>query len=269
MILAIDVGGTKTLLAVFDKEGNKTEDLKFPTPKDYPDFVSELEKSVASLKTHNFDKCVMALPGRINREDGIGISFGNLPWKDVEVRSELAKFLDCPIFIENDANLAGLSEANAVLDKYRRTIYITVSTGIGCGVIIEGRIDQELKDAEVGHMLLEHQDKLQRWEEFASGKAIVARTGKRAADIPEGDPEWYTVSRNIAIGLINVIANLTPECIIIGGGVGTHLDKFKDRLVEELEIYEDQLLTVPPILKAQNPEEAVVYGCFLYANQQA
>ncbi|MDQ3094037.1 MAG: ROK family protein [bacterium] len=269
MVLAIDVGGTKTLLAVFNRDCEKQESVKFETPKDYPTFIRELASNVASLTTKRFRVCAIAIPGKIDRDNGVGLAFGNLPWENVPILADVSGFLKCPAYLENDANLAGLAEANYVKDKYKRVLYITVSTGIGGVIITNGDIDQSLRDAEVGHMLLEHEDKLQRWEEFASGKALVARTGKRASEIPEGDPEWYTVARNIAIGLINVIANVTPDCIIIGGGVGTHLEKFSGRLVEELEIYEDKLLNVPPILKAQNPEEAVVNGCCIYANQLA
>ncbi|MDZ7785804.1 MAG: ROK family protein [Candidatus Saccharibacteria bacterium] len=72
----------------------------------------------------------------------------------------------------------------------------------------------------------------------------------------------------IAIGLIDVIATLTPEVIIFGGGVGAHFDKYQDRLMEELKIYENPLLTLPKIIQATRPEEAVVYGCYELAKDQ-
>jgi predicted NBD/HSP70 family sugar kinase len=115
-------------------------------------------------------------------------------------------------------------------------------------------------------MLLEHDGKLMRWEEFASGKAIVAKFGKRASDITEPD-DWYVIARNIALGLIDVIAATTPDAIVIGGGVGSHFAKFGDRLTEQLKIYEDSLLHVPPVFGAQRAEEAVIYGCYILANQ--
>ncbi len=267
MILAIDVGGTKTLLTVFDENRAIIETTKFPTPQEYDKFIRELAKTVDGLTTKDFTACVIAIPGLLDRAAGILLSLGNLPWENKQVVADLSNFIKCPIYMENDANLAGLSEANEVLGEYKRTLYITVSTGIGGVIIQDGRIDEPTRDMEPGHMLLEYGDKLVRWEDFGSGRALVARTGKRASDIPEGDPEWYRVARNVAIGLINVIANTTPECIIIGGGVGTHLDKFKEQLTSELELYKNEMLRVPPILKAQHPEEAVVYGCFIYAKQ--
>ena len=91
----------------------------------------------------------------------------------------------------------------------------------------------------------------------------MKKHGKLASEIDESDTAaWYTISRNIAIGLIDVVATLTPDVIIFGGGVGAHFDKFKDRLLEELKIYENPLLTLPDLVKATHPEEAVVYGCY-------
>lgn len=268
MVLAIDVGGTKTLLAVFTQDGDLKQSVKFPTPPDYNDFLLELAKNVDSLTTNKFMICVTALPGRINRSRGIAISFGNLTWSNLPIVDNLEKIIGCKVLIENDANLAGLSEANEVqAKKYNKVIYITVSTGIGCGIVVGGKLDPEELDAEVGHMLLEYGDKLQRWEEFASGKAIVARTGKRAAEIPAGDPLWYSIARNIAIGLINVVATQTPDCIVIGGGVGSHFAKFEEHLKEEMRLYEDKMLRVPPILPAVRAEEAVIYGAYLMAKQ--
>ena len=206
------------------------------------------------------------MPGRIDRENNVVIAFGNLPWENIRVGDDLSDTLPCPIYIENDANLAGLAEATSLLDVYRKTVYITVSTGIGGVLVVDGKMDPDTLDMEVGHTMHEHNGKLQRWEEFASGKAIVAHTGKMASEITD-ESDWYLVARNIAIGLINVIATLTPECIVIGGGVGSHLEKFHEKLHEELELYKDDMIVLPQIVKAQHPEEAVIYGGYLLARQ--
>lgn len=263
--LAIDVGGTKTLLASFSADGKVTEQIKFPTPPVYQDFINELLKTVASMTTTEFEKCVIAMPGKMDRKSGVVHAFGNLQWHDVPIVDDLKLKLNVSVRIENDSKLAALSEAN-LLPQYRKVLYLTVSTGIGGGMIINGKIDPNNKDAEYGHMLLEHDGKLQRWEDFASGKAIVTKFGKRASEID--DPgTWYVIARNIAIGLIDVIAATTPDAIVIGGGVGSHFAKFSEKLINELLIYEDDLLHVPPVFGAQRAEEAVIYGCFILANQ--
>ncbi len=263
---AIDIGGTKTLVAIFDNKGKITEQTKFPTPKQYPEFSKVLSETVAKLSTKDVQAFCVAAPGRIDRKNGVGVTFGNLTWENVPLLSDLETVFNAPGLIENDAKTAGYYEANLLIKKYTKSLYITVSTGIGCGYIIDGIIDPKFEDMEVGHMLLEHNGNLERWEDFASGRAIVAKFGKKASEITDKQ-DWYVISRNIAIGLIDVIATLTPEVIIIGGGVGTHLDKFKDQLDERLKIYENPMVIIPPIVQAKRPEEAVVYGCYELAKK--
>lgn len=264
-ILAIDVGGTKTLVAVFNSGGEVLHTVKFPTPASYADFLQELTSTIQALPTNKFFSCVIAMPGSIDRKHGIAQEFGNLAWHDIPIKTDLEQALGVPVAVENDAKLAGLSEAH-LLPRYRKVLYLTVSTGIGGAVVINGKLDKNSLQAEYGHMLLEHEGKLMRWEEFASGKAITAKYGMRASDIT--DPAaWYGIARNIAIGLIDVIAATTPDIIVIGGGVGTNFEKFGEHLIEQLKLYEDHLLHVPPVVGAQRAEEAVIYGCYILANQ--
>lgn len=266
MILAIDVGGTKTLVASFTDDGAVTEQIKFPTPTDYLAFVDELVKTVQSLQAKDLSSCVIAMPGKIDREHGIVLYFGNLPWSNIPIKADLESRLQIPVTLENDSKLAGLSEAQ-LLPDYRKVLYLTVSTGIGGVVVVDRKMDPSSLDAEYGHMLLEYQGRLERWEHFASGKAIYTKYNMRAADIT--DPSaWYEIARNIAIGLIDVIAATTPDIIVIGGGVGTHFAKFGDRLKGQLDLYADNLLTIPPVVGAQRAEEAVIYGCYTLAQQQ-
>jgi predicted NBD/HSP70 family sugar kinase len=229
-------------------------------------FLKELQETARSLSHTDFQAGTVAIPGQVDRKRGRGIVFGNLPWKNVSIQADCEQLFNCPILVENDANLAGLSEALALDADYHKVLYVTISTGIGGGLITDNAIDPDFADAEIGHMLMEHGDRLMRWEEFASGKAIVSQFGKRASEITDPQ-EWYIVARNIAIGLIAAIASLTPDIVIIGGGVGSHFDKFKDRLFEELKIYENPLLKMPPVVKAQRAEEAVIYGCYELARK--
>jgi glucokinase len=266
MYVAVDIGGTKTLVALFDAHGKQLRQLKFPTPKDYAEFLKDLGSTFKELKVEKPLRAVVAVPGKVDRTKGIAIAFGNLEWENLHIQKDIKKLLHCPVRIENDANLAGLSEALLLKGKYKKVLYITVSTGIGGVLVVNGTMDPDTLDAEPGQMLLEHDGKLQRWEEFASGKAIVARFGRRASDIDVSEQAiWYAVSRNIAIGLIDLIAVYTPDAVVIGGGAGSNLHKFLDRLLEQLEIYENPLLSIPVIRQAANAEEAVIYGCYALA----
>ena len=268
MFAAVDIGGTKTLVAIFNATGKIIEQQKFPTPIVYENFKIELAKVVAELTTEDFKCAVVAAPGLIDRKHGIATAFGNLTWEPAPIQADVEAVFKCPALVENDARLAALSEAILIRKKFRKVLYVTVSTGIGGGLIIDGKIDKDFEDIEIGQLLLEHDGRLKDWEDFGSGRAFQAKFGKRVSDVVATDKAaWYWLARNIAIGLIDLIATLTPEVIVMGGGVGAHLEKFKDRLDEQLRIYENPLLSKPPIVKAQRAEEAVIYGCYEYAKQ--
>lgn len=268
MFGAVDIGGTKTLVAVFDDKRQIIEQVKFPTPQDYEEFVAELTKTVASLTTKDFQRIVTAIPGRIDRKHGVALAFGNLPWTNLPIQADLEKICKAPVLLENDAKLAALAEAIALQPPVHKTLYLTISTGIGAGLIIDGKIPPEFEDMEAGQMLLEYQGQLRDWEDFASGRAFQAKFGTRVSDTPDEKTEaWYWLARNIAVGLVTLIATLTPDVIIIGGGAGAHLEKYQARLEEELHIYENPMFSIPPIVRAQHPEEAVLYGCYELAKQ--
>ena len=155
MYLGIDIGGTKTLVAALDDNGVITEKLRFPTPKDYTNFLKEVEKTVANLSTKEFIACCVGVPGRLDRTQGIGIAMGNLPWVNVPIGTDIQRLIKCPVSIENDAKLAGLSES-MLLKEYRRVLFITISTGIGVGFIVDQTIDAAMADSEGGQLSLIH-----------------------------------------------------------------------------------------------------------------
>lgn len=266
MYLGIDVGGTKTLVAVFTNSGKLVESSKFATPKDYPLFVGALHNTITSLSHASFVACGLALPGRVDRSRGIGEVFGNLPWKNVPVAHDVQGIVSAPVYIENDTKLGGLSEASYIKGEFKKVLYITISTGISAGLIIDGSIDPDFADSESGHMVLEYKGKPQTWESFASGKAIVQKYGKRASDIHNKN-DWKDIAHGIAIGTIDLIAIIQPDVIVFGGGVGAHFSKFKEPLLNELKKYEMPLVPIPPIRGAKRAEEAVIYGCYLLAKQ--
>jgi len=260
MWLAIDIGGTKTLLAVFNKDGEVREHVKFPTNHEYSLFLSELKTTLANLQHKDFDLAAVASPGRIDYDKGVGLAYGNLPWKNVPLRETLHDLLGCPVLIENDAKLAALSEARHLgRGKYPKTLYITISTGIGGGLITNGIIDPFLADAEIGKMVLEHDGEMQEWEHFASGSAVVRRFGKMASEI-EDPAIWKLIARDISVGLIDVLAAYQPDIVILGGPVGGHLARYHPYLVHFLKEYASPLVSIPPIVQAHNPEQAVIYG---------
>jgi predicted NBD/HSP70 family sugar kinase len=263
MYLAVDIGGTKTIVAAFSKSGHIQASRKFDTPKIYVQFLKLLKENIETLDCE-YDYGVVAAPGKVNREKGLVIAFGNLDWKNIPLLDDIEHIVHCPIYIENDTKLAGLSEAIYIKDEFKKVLYITISTGINSALIVDGVIDKELIDSESGDMLLEHDGKLQKWESFASGRAIVKKYGKRASEI-DNHKDWNAISRNFALGIINLIAVIQPEVIVVGGGVGSHFKKFQGPLHDHLKNFEMPLVPIPPIRGAQKPEEAVIYGCYYLA----
>ncbi|MBX6334094.1 ROK family protein [Candidatus Saccharibacteria bacterium] len=261
MYLAIDIGGTKTLVASLTDEGVIIERLRFETPKDYSEFIANLTRVVDQLTTKEFVACGVGVPGRLDREKGIGIAMGNLPWHNVPIMQDVQNIAHCPVVIHNDAKLAGLSEAMLLKNEYSRVLFATISTGIGVSLITNQTIDPALADAEAGKAPILRGDKMVPWEDFASGRAIVNRFGKRAADIHD-EATWKIIAHDIAIGLIDLIATVQPEVVVLGGSVGSHLDRFKSFLEEELKKFETPLIPIPPIRPAQRPDDAVLYGCY-------
>lgn len=264
MYLAVDVGGTKTFVASITDEGVIDDCFRFLTPKDYTFFTEELAKNVAKLSTKKFIAAGISAPGKIDHKNGLGVVMGNLPWKNVPIKNDLKELVDCPVVLENDAKLAALSEAILLKNTYNEVLYITIGTGIGVGVVINQEL--VLPDSEGGHMVLEYDGRMQKWESFASGRAIVERYGKPASEITDF-ATWNSISHALAVGIIDLIAFAQPEVIILGGGVSRHFSKFQKPLLAELKKYETPMVPIPDIRIAQRPEEAVLFGCFEMARR--
>ena len=166
MYLGIDIGGSKTLLAGFSEQGQITAEAKFATPADYNDFLALLESNLQQqpFKDVAISHCCCAVPGEIDRSRGVGLTLGNLPWENKPVKDDLSKILPgATVLVENDSNLAGLSEALLVHDKYKKVLYLTISTGIGDGIIINGIIDPSFADSESGQAVLNYGGELHKW----------------------------------------------------------------------------------------------------------
>src|SRR5450759_1920578 len=144
MLVAVDTGGTKTLVASFGNDGILGSQIKFPTPQNQDEYIKDLK---ATIKDQYGDKTVeaivVAIPGVI--KNGVVIECGNLPWKKFDVESALAGVLGkVPVYIENDAKLAGLAETRFLKEIPAQSLYVTISTGIGTGIITDGHINQAL-----------------------------------------------------------------------------------------------------------------------------
>jgi glucokinase len=266
MYLGVDVGGSKTLVGVLNDEGVIIESKRFPTPENYEDFLAQLSETVEGFATQDFIATGVGIPVTLlDREHGIGRKFGNLPWRDVEIREDLVEILECPVAIENDAKLACLSEAMLRKDT-SVVLYLTISTGIGYAVCRDRKIETIMGDGGGRLLMQPYKGKLVPWESFASGRAIVERYGKQASEIDDVST-WKLIARDLAGGFLELIAMCEPDVVVVGGSVGSYFEKLKPHLAAELKQYETPLFQLPPLEKAGRPEEAVLYGCYDLAKE--
>ncbi len=264
MIIAVDTGGTKTLIAGYSEDGKIVSEHKFPTPTDKNEYIKTLTTHLtAFFNPAQVDAIVVAMPGIV--KDGVAIWCNNLHWKNFNVADELKGILGgAPLFVENDANLAGLSETRQRSPMPMSSLYVTISTGIGSGVITGGKIDPGLRHSEAGRSLVEFDGMVREWETFASGKAIFTTYGKYARDI-KSKRIWRKIADRISRGFLAMIPIIQPDIIIIGGSIGTYFKQYEADLKGILKEKLPPHIPLPKLVQAKYPEHAVIYGCYYYA----
>lgn len=263
MVLAVDIGGTKTLVAVFNEKSEVVDSIKIPTNKDFGQFTDDLADIAEKFTTYSISSGCVASRGLIDRNTGVFLEDVVLQWQNVPLTSTLSNLFGCDFILENDSKLAGLSEA-MLLKNYHRVLYITISTGIGTALIQDRQIDKNLENSEIGKSLYWYRDKLTSWEQFASGKAINERFGRQASAIDD-ENSWREICLDWAPGIINTCLALTPEIVVIGGSLGSHFHKYGQLLSEAIRTIAPKGFTPPEIIQAHRPEDAVIYGCYEYA----
>ena len=152
-------------------------------------------------------------------------------WAHTDVGQEIRRRLSVPVAFDTDVNAAALGEhrwgSGQGLDTF---CYITVGTGIGGGGLAGGNLLHGLLHPEFGHMRIPHdfeRDPFEGvcpyhgdcWEGLASGRAIEARWGKPAEELDDESPVWELEAHYLALGLVSVMCVLSPERIVVGGGV--------------------------------------------------
>ena len=271
MYICIDFGGTKTAVAVFKEDGTITYRNKIKTDHNYETHIKNLKTLIKHDLNEDIKIVCLSVPGLIDREEGVVKALGNLPWKNERIRDDLAQsFPGVEIVIENDAKLGGLGEARAVIDQYTRVLYLTIGTGIGGALIVDGKISKDLEDMEVGKMPLYYKnDQLRHWEDMVSGRMIFEEHGKRAEEISD-DSVWEEIGRKIGYGLGAVCSVLQPEAIIFGGGVGQYSNKFSDATARYLEENLHAIVNKPKAyLPPKYLEDSVLVGCYEYVKDYA
>ncbi len=231
MLGAIEAGGTKFVLAVGNNEGEILDKLTIPT--EHPD--QTIPKVVDYFKDKGIKKLGLGSFGPIDLKKN-SPTYGQLQktpktdWIDYPLGAILKERLNVPVIIDTDVNVAAMSEAkfgNAT--DVDSCLYITVGTGIGGGFYYQGQTLTGLSHPELGHIKVRrhpddryegtcpsHRDCL---EGLAAGPAIEQRWGKKGDQLVDVDQVWEMEAFYLAQALTTFIYVLSPERIILGGGV--------------------------------------------------
>jgi glucokinase len=266
--------------------------------------LAELAKNLAGDR--KISALGLGVPGLLDLEWGICVFSGNIRWANVPVVERLSNLLDCPVFIDNDVRVAALGElAQGQAQGLKDFIYLTVGTGIGSGIFIDGRLlrGPKFSAGEAGHMVLLKDGPACTCgssgclEALASATAI-AREGRLVAEqnpasllnslssnpgeidatlvaraAQAGDSTacqvWDTAMAWLGIGVANLVNIFNPELVVIGGGVSLAGDQLTQPVLAQI-----QKLAMPVQRKhvrlavSAMGDKAGVYGALELARQR-
>ncbi len=243
-VIGVDLGGTKILAGVVDRHGTIERRHERPTPTSSQDeLLLELEAAVVELRDDGVAGVGFGVPSTIDQRAGRAVSSVNVPLADVDLRARMSERLGLPVGVDNDANAAAIGEwAFGAGRGTRHMVMLTLGTGIGGGLILDGRPYRGAVGAaaELGHIVIEHDgDPCQgtctgrgHLETLASGNRAGAEA--RAAFGPaadahrlvrlasEGDTRARAIlerlGRRLGSGIATLVNVFNPELVVIGGG---------------------------------------------------
>ena len=224
-----ELGGTKCVLAVAETPTTLVKRIEIPTKtpektlKNIFDFFSNYE--LKSIGIGTFGPIVL---DKESKDYGLLISESKKGWKGTNLLTEFKSNFDVTISIETDVNAAAIGEYNCGAGQGCQTlVYITIGTGIGGGILVNGKPYTGNFHLELGHMSVPNPDNFQGvcrihggcWEGLASGPAMEVRWGVPPSELPESHEAWEKEAESLASGIVSIIATHSPDRIILGGGV--------------------------------------------------
>ena len=229
---ALEAGGTKMVCAVGDENGSILERISIPTgaPTDtMPPMIAFFkDKGISALGIACFGPID---PDKSSPTYGCITSTPKLAWQDFPIVAEFEKALGVPVGFDTDVNGSALGEATwGCTRDVRNSIYITIGTGVGVGVIIDGKPYHGMIHPEGGHVMLArrpddpmrgsfcpfHQNCI---EGLAAGPAIEKRWGAKGAELSDRPEVWELEAYYIGQAICDYIMMLSPQRIVVGGGV--------------------------------------------------
>lgn len=277
--IGVDLGGTKIAVGVTNREGAILSQASAPTraERPYADIVRDMagcaKKALedAGKTIDDVEAIGIGIPGIADNVTGTVIFCTNLGWHNVPLRDELQKYIGKPVFIDNDATVAGLAESRAGVSKNASSsVFLTLGTGVGGGIIINGKpwTGAHGVASELGHITLEVDGipctcgKKGCLERYCSATALIRMgreavalhpesliltragsaegiTGKIIIDCArEGDPVALKVfdryTEYLALGINSVISFLDPQMIVLGGGISMAGQYLLDAVTEKI-----------------------------------
>lgn len=272
MFIGIDIGGSKVRVASSLTGHRIDHSVRFATPTNQRRALPLMEHAIKNLVGQaDIDAIGVASPGPIDKKTGKILAPINLAWKNLEIIKPLQKRFNCPVVLEHDATCGAIAEARMGSAKHKKVIlYVTISTGLGTSLIVDGHPLPGPNHSEGGKILLDpsylHNHGLAgTFENIVSGSAIKRRFGKIAAEI-DNPHDWTLISHDLAQGLFNLIVSTAPDIVVLAGGVSVHYKKFARPLARELARLKPlYLYKLPKIVPAQYVETAPVLGAILLA----
>ena len=271
--IVVDIGATNLRVAIVDGSHNIIEKSKVNLDKN-KDIAFNIYSEYKKInKNYKIEKVVVGIPGTINPKTNLIRDLPNIGIKEYDLYSALYKLFKTEIIIVNDASLAAVGEYSKHKDE-KIFQYITISSGIGGGLIINGDlfVGNSRFEQEVGRMIV----KDEKFENLCSGNALKNRLLKE--NIDEEYPSIALISKkesykkvvdewldDLSIGIGNIIKIIDPSIIVFGGGLGMYIDYFKQGLVDRLskDIPNDVLNNLKIVKAYYNDDSALIGGSYL------
>ena len=239
----IEAGGTKIVCAVGTGPDDMRAEIRFATTTPEETISQAIQFFRAQQQEGPLAAIGVASFGPVD-PDPASPTFGYVTttpkphWANTNFAGPLRQALGVPVGFDSDVNGAALGEnrwgAAQGLDTF---IYLTVGTGLGGGGMVNGKLIHGIMHPEMGHMQIPHDRDADPyagwctyhgdcWEGLAAGPAIEERWQFRAEQLPPGHPSWHLEAHYLALGLVNIICILSPQRIIMGGGVMKQMHLF-------------------------------------------
>lgn len=246
---ALEAGGTKMVCAIGDESGKIYEQVSIPTETPeitMPRLISYFEeRKIEALGIGCFGPID---PDKKSETYGYITSTPKLAWANYNIVGTMEKSLKVPVGFDTDVNGSVLGEVTFGQAKGKKcVVYVTIGTGVGAGVYIEGKLLHGMLHPEAGHILLtQREDDTYEGicpyhktclEGLATGPAIQARWGRKAAELKDDARVWDLEAYYIAQALVDYILILSPQMIILGGGV-----MHQEQLFPQIRSYVEKMM---------------------------